>query len=113
MAANTDEIKRRESAARTAIERAFGTPAGEDSIDCFIEHHLEELDGAYWRAHAGVDQPDGARVLAMLQLKSHWSSDTEDGMDVFDFTLPGDVTAYVVSVRFDAKGDVSDVSMES
>lgn len=113
MTINTDEIKRRERAARTAIERAFGTPAGEDSVDLFIEHHLEELDGAYWRAHAGVDQPDGARILAVLQLKSHWSSDIEDGMDVFDFTLPGDVSDYVVSVRFDGEGEVAEVSMES
>ncbi|MUI16138.1 DUF2004 domain-containing protein [Massilia dura] len=34
-------------------------------------------------------------------------------MDVFDFSLPDDVTDYVISVRFDDSGEVENISMES
>jgi hypothetical protein len=34
-------------------------------------------------------------------------------MEFFDFTLPGKVTDYVISVHFDAAGKVHEISMES
>ncbi|MDV5047629.1 DUF2004 domain-containing protein [Vibrio diabolicus] len=33
--------------------------------------------------------------------------------DVCDFTLPNDVTNYLISVSFDENGQVVDISMES
>jgi hypothetical protein len=49
----------------------------------------------------------------MLDLRSHWGAGDAEGIDAFDFTLPGGVTNYVISVRFDDKGDVAEISMES
>lgn len=62
--------------------------------------------------HLGIEKPDPARVLDILQLSSRWGDD-EYEMEVFDFTLPDDVTSYVMSVRFDESGSIEEVSMES
>ena len=79
----------------------------------FISHHLEELDGEYWQQQLGNAQPAPDAVLAILELRSNWLADDDSGLDQFDFTLPGDVTDYVVSVGFDEDGNVADISMES
>ena len=110
---HVEEVARREQAGRAAIRNTFGTKEGEYGADLFVAHHLEELDGAYWHAQTGVSQPEGHQILALLQLKSHWSGDDEHGLDIFDFVLPGDVSNYVISVRFDQAGVVEDISMES
>jgi hypothetical protein len=34
-------------------------------------------------------------------------------METFDFTLPDGVTNYIISVKFDEAGEVSEISMES
>jgi hypothetical protein len=61
----------------------------------------------------GVENPEGKQVLAILKLKSHWRSADEDGIEMFDFSLPGEVSDYVLSVSFDETGAVDDISMES
>jgi hypothetical protein len=75
-----------------------------------VSHHLEELDATYWEKNAGTSHPTPANVLDLLELRSHWG---ETGIDRFDFTLPGDVTNYVICVEFDQKGAIEDISMES
>ena len=58
-------------------------------------------------------------MLSILKLRSHWSEDDDEededgeGMDFFDFSLPGDVTNYVISVEFDEEGGVAEITMES
>ena len=47
----------------------------------------------------------------MLVLKSHWGGDDE--LDVFDFTLPEEITDYVLSVAFDESGAITGMTMES
>lgn len=111
MPASPAEIKRREAAARVAIKKAFGTPDDEFGATMFVSHHLEELDSAYWTQHFSTAKPDPQRILGGLVLRSHWGGDDE--VDAFDFTLPGDVTQYVVCVAFDEDGGVSGISMES
>ena len=111
MSASPAEIKRREAAARAAIKKAFGTADDEFGATMFVSHHLEELDSAYWTEHFSTERPDAHRILESLILRSHWGGDDE--LDTFDFTLPGDVTQYVVSVAFDESGEVSGISMES
>jgi hypothetical protein len=105
------EIKRREAAARAAIKRVFGTSDDEYGVKLFVSHHLEELDPAYWKKHLSTENPDPQLVLDLLELRSHWGGDDETTM--FDFTLPEQVTNYVISVRFDDEGDVSEITMES
>jgi hypothetical protein len=111
MPANPDEIKRREAVARAAITKAYGTPDDEFGATLFISHHLEELDSGYWKKHLGTESPEPRRILELLELRSHWGGDDE--IDAFDFTLPEDVTNYVISVAFDDDGDVSGITMES
>jgi hypothetical protein len=50
----------------------------------------------------------------MIKFVGHWSEDDEEnGVEYFDFTLPGNVTQYVVSVHFNGAGSVESISMES
>ena len=79
----------------------------------FVSHHLDELDAAYWKKHAGTPRPSPKQVLDLIVFDSHWGEEGDDGFDVFDFTLPDEVTNYVISVRFDDDGEVGSVEMES
>jgi hypothetical protein len=111
MPVNPDEIKKREAAARAAIEKAIGTDDDEFGATLFLSHHLEELDSSYWKKHLFTETPDPHRVLELLELQSHWGGDDE--IDTFDFTLPEEITNYIISVTFDESGDVSEITMES
>jgi hypothetical protein len=111
MSANPSEIKRREAAARAAIKRVFGTADDEFGATLFVSHHLKELDSSYWKKHLSTETPDPRLILDLLELRSHWGGD--DGIDTFDFTLPEEVTNYVISVTFDETGDVFEITMES
>jgi hypothetical protein len=113
MPPNQVEILRRQEVALAAIKAAFGSEDEENDVALFVSHHLEEVEGSYWQQHLGAAQPEPSRVLDILKLQSHWSAEDEDGIDAFDFTLPSDVTDYVISVRFDDAGQVEDISMES
>jgi len=104
------EFERRKMVALAAIRQAHGTEDGEDSIDLFVAHHLEELPQDYWREQLATATPDSAAVIALLVCRSSWG---KDDLENFDFTLPGDVTDYVVSAHFDEKGEIDGISMES
>lgn len=105
------EVERRKAVALDAIKRTMNKKEGEQNVGLFVAHHLQELDAAYWKKHAGSPNPSPTAVLKLLELRSHW--DGKDDMGVFDFTLPDDVTNYVISVRFDENGKIKDISMES
>lgn len=96
MPAHPDEIRKREAVARSAINKAFGTESDESGATLFVSHHLEELDGSYWMKHLSTATPEPRRVLDVLKLRSHWGG--EEDIDTFDFTLPEQVTDYVISV---------------
>jgi len=113
MTPSIDEIKRRHNAAIDAIRHAYGTVADEYGATLFVSHHLDEISDTFWIKHCGVACPKPNQVLDLLVLRSHWSEDDEDGIGTFDFTLPDDITPYVISVEFDDNGAVSSVSMES
>lgn len=113
MSASLDELSKREKTAIAAIKASIGTESGTFGATLFAAHHLEELDAEYWQTHIGTATPAAEQVLDILVLKSHWGGENEDEIDVFDFTLPGDVTDYLISVRFDETGAVGDIAMES
>jgi len=113
MIATTDEIERRRNAAMDAIRRTHGTLAGAHVATLFVSHHLDEIGSKFWLKHCGVSRPSATQILDILVLQSHWSEDDDDGIDTFDFTLPDNVTNYVISVEFDDNGDVFGASMES
>jgi hypothetical protein len=103
-------IQERTALALEAIKSAFGTEAGADSVDLFFEHHLTELPNAYWVEHLSSESPPPSEVLSLLVLRDSWG---EGDIENFDFTLPGDATDYVLSVHFDAAGQIDGIAMES
>jgi Protein of unknown function (DUF2004) len=103
------EVERR-NLALDAIKQAFGIEAGDDCVNLFVEHHLEELPSSYWQQHLGSGAPEPAAVLGLLQLRSSWG---DGDIEYFDFTLPDEVTDYVVSVHFSGAGTIDGISMES
>jgi hypothetical protein len=112
------EIQRRTAVALLAIKQAMNENDDDSNVKLFVSHHLQELDASYWKKHAGAPRPSPEKVLDLLELRSHWGEDDdgdidEDGIETFDFTLPGDATQYVISVRFDEDGEVEDIEMES
>ena len=113
MTADQDEVARREKISLDAIKRSLGTDAAEYGATLFASHHLDELDQSYWQRHLSTAKPEPAQVLGILCLQSHWGEDDDDGIDTFDFCLPGDVSTYLLSVRFDEDGEVEDITMES
>ena len=104
------EFGRRKTVALAAIGQAYGTEAGEGGIDLFVAHHLEELSQAYWQEQLAIATPDAAAVIGLLVCRSSWG---RDDLENFDFTIPGDVTDYVVSVHFDVGGEIDGISMGS
>ena len=104
------EFERRKTVAHSGIRQALNTKAGEDSTDRFVAHHLEELPPDYWQERLATTTPDSAAVIGLLVCRSSWG---KDDLENFDFTLPGHVTDYVVSVHFDEQGRIDGISMES
>ena len=110
MKGKSEEISRREQAARAHIDAIYGTPVDEFGATMFVSHHLNELDDSYWMKHTGTSKPDPKQVLRILELSV---DEEEEEIDILDFTLPGRVTNYVISVEFDDSGNIGGVSMES
>ena len=108
-----DEVVRREKVAIEAIRRTFGTEDGEYGVNLFVSHHLDELESVYWQKHLGTKTPDPAQILDILKLRKHWGGDDDNGLENYDFTLPDDITNYVICVSFDNEGEVRNISMES
>ena len=106
----TDEIEKRTQLGIDAIKKAFGTEDDEFGATLFVKHHVEELPSSYWQQHLRADTPDPAAVLGLLELRSNWGS---DDLENFDFSLPGEVTDYVISVHFNDAGVIDGISMES
>jgi Protein of unknown function (DUF2004) len=111
MPIDNSTIQQRTSTARTAIKAAYGTEDDEHGATLFVSHHLEEIDAPYWEKHFGTATPEPNQILDALVLRSEFEE--VDEIDTFDFTLPGEVTDYVICVTFDDAGEVVDISMES
>jgi hypothetical protein len=111
MSDTATEAARRETAARQAIKNGFDMEDEDSGVAMFVAFHLEEVEPDYWQQQLKTARPDPGSVLDVLVLREHWGGPEE--LEHFDFTLPGEVTDYVVSVRFDGAGKVAEISMES
>lgn len=102
----------KENTARAAVKALIGRPEGEDNVTLFVEHHLAELEADYFSKTYGTTTPEAYQIADSLVLVDSWSSEDDGHIDVFDFSLPDNVTNYLLSVRL--SGDnVEEVSMES
>ena len=91
-----------------AIKASYKTDKGEYGIDLFISHHLKELSDDDWILALGKTNPSPQEILNSLTLPEP----SEDGL-MYDFTLPNDVTDYILCVSFGEDGTIEDISMES
>ena len=90
-----------DAVARAALSARYGDEDGD--VVLYIEHHASELGLA-----------DDDSWLATLVLRSiNLHPDNASRMAVFDYTLPNDVTQYVLAVAFDDAGSVVSIAMES
>ena len=69
---------------------------------------MEELSPTYWEKHTGKKIPTAEDIFSILELSEAW----EDGT-TFDFTLPDEITDYVINVSFDDSGEIEEINMES
>jgi hypothetical protein len=54
----------------------------------------------------GTATPEPGEVIGLLEFQSSWG---EEDLKYFDFTLPGEITNYIVSVHFDSDGEVDNL----
>ena len=111
MAIDKEEIQKRTIAALAAIKAAYGTEEDEYGATLFVSHHLDEIESSYWEERFQSASPRPSQILDALVLRTDFEDDQD--IDMFDFTLPGDVTDYVICVSFDEHGKVEEISMES
>lgn len=90
------------------IKQSSGTEQGKYGIDKFVSHHLDELPQSYWDKHVDTSKLTNEQVINLLILRNKWEDE-----EVYDFTLPDEVTDYVISVSFDEDGLIESISMES
>ena len=105
------ELERRKKSALAAIKAAYGTQDDENGATLFISHHLEEVESSYWEEHFKASRPEAMQILDSLVLQNDFED--EDDIESLDFTLPGEVTNYLICVSFDEDGGVEEISMES
>lgn len=108
---NSATIQKRTEDALAAIKAAYGTAADEFGATLFVTHHLEEIEATYWEKRLGTATPEPRQILDTLVLRSEFEDD--DDLDSFDFSLPDEVTNYVICVTFNEEGEVEEISMES
>ena len=104
-------IEKRTEIARSAIKAAYGTEEDEYGVTLFVSHHLAEIEKSYWNEQFQAESPEPMQILESLILRSKFED--EDELDSFDFTLPGNVTDYVICVSFNDNGRIEDITMES
>jgi len=112
MQLNQDEISKRIKVALSTIKNTYGAEDGEYSVNLFASHHLNEIEVGYWEKHLGIADIKESQILDILVLRSYWRDD-ENGIDIFDFTIPENITDYIISVHFNKNGQIEEISMES
>ena len=89
---DTLELQRRQQLALDAIKQSFGTAAASDSVDLFIEHHLEALPAGYWLQQLGTETPEPSAVLGRVRsgdrLGGGWSPSNRLEIGSRDGSLP-------------------------
>ena len=104
--------EKREAVARAKLLELLGSEEGEFGSTLFVSHHKEELGSEYWKGEFGEVDPKPEEIIEGLVLVGSWDSEDGGNIDTYDFSLPGGVSNYLLSVRF-AGDEISDVSMKS
>lgn len=94
----------------SSIIQSYGSEEQEYGVTLFVQHHIEELPADTWLRITGTEKPSPSQVLESLVLVKQWDWESDR---VYDFSLPGNVTDYVVSVVVDRDGNIISIEMES
>lgn len=103
-------LKEQKKQAWSEVERLFNLKEDlentENTVYAFIKLHQEEMDWGNL-----TDDEVSKKIMESLVCIDHWSAEE---YDCVDFSLPEDVTNYLISVKF-VKGALTiiDISMES
>lgn len=108
-----DEFEKRKKFALLAIRSKLDADEDDSEVHLFVSHHLEEVAGEYWQKVLGTQQPTSEQVLGIITYREVCNGDDESDLETFDFTLPDDVTDYVICVSFNVSGEICDIGMES
>ena len=95
------------------IQSLYNTPEGAFGPTLFVSHHLEEFEPTDWLRNLKISEPTAKQILKSLVLIDEWSSNDDEVIDTFDFSLPNEMTNYLLSVRFKNRKEIESVSMES
>ena len=111
------ELEELDQVARDAIldAGADDLEEGDEPVSLFMNHLMEELERSDLTKLFGTTTPDVMAFLGKLMLRSvsfHPDAD-EDDFSRFNYTLPGELTHYVLVVRFDTGANAMAVDMES
>lgn len=115
-----NNLAKKEPQARQALANALVTGQFKESVMLFVEHHLEEIEAEYWQEFFGTTRPSAEQIIAKLEVedRSYLEDEEldEDEIEYYanhlDFSLPDEVSQYVLCVTF-KDGQVVDISMES
>ncbi|SFM13297.1 DUF2004 domain-containing protein [Marinobacter zhejiangensis] len=99
-----------QSATLEYIKGQYGNEDQEYGVNLFVRHHLEEIEPEYWMKLVGTKEPSSAQVLDSLVLVGQWES---EGNIIYDYSLPDNVTQYLISVTVGKVGEILSVEMES
>ena len=90
---------------------------GRETVDLYMEHHLSVLPAATVEslfATTSASSITRELFLSRLVLKRVGLNPADEARTaVFDYTLDGGVTDYLVVVTFDARGEITCIDMES
>jgi len=105
-----------DQSARDFLSRDF-EQNNESCVRLYIKYHLEVLDPDALRASLAVahsQATDAKLFLSKINLcRVGLYPDSQDECAVFDYTIDERLTQYLIVVRFDSKGAIVAVDMES
>lgn len=111
------DLAKLDTDAREAIAKDLALGEGGQAVYFFKTHHFEELDAGMLAERFGVaelTELDDARFVAGLELlRVGLYPKDRDATFVCDYSLGADLTQYVIAVKFDNRGRVRSLEMES
>lgn len=105
----TVKTTQRETKARLAIHKSLNQIDHGIVSSLFVKYHVNELDSGYWLEHLGTATPNAKEIIDLLELCPSCSENDQ----VYEFTLPGNISEHQICVHFDVHGEVDDISIVS
>ncbi|MCA9631537.1 MAG: DUF2004 domain-containing protein [Myxococcales bacterium] len=106
-----------DAASKDAIRAELQEGDEDAATIMYWSHHKDELSAQAIRSAFGVDSADDVSDAVFLKalhlLRVAVVPGSEDSEISLDYSIGEDVTNYLLVVRFDSEGEVSEISLES